>query len=1810
MKKKYIAILKKSCAVITAICFTFTIVADNLYASVNFDTAKSKKQYFEKKDKSDLNSFFSDKYGKVVSYNNNFSSTVVINIQDLHCDYSAQKNIAAIIDEISKKYNINNVYVEGGIDGIDTSFLSNINPQYKKDILERLLKDGKLTGTEYYSAMNDKTQLLKGVEEKDVYLDNIIRLNDIINLKKENFAYLSNINREIDFLKSKYLKSKNKNFDKLVKQSENKEISQEQFIIKLFNYAKQNNISLKNYENLKIYLSLFDSPVKNKKVQKELVEVLAVIKKSLSYDEYNQFVKLTSNLSDIQKIGSFVKNFCIENNIDLNKIYPNLNEFFILKEQSIRCNPIELVKEERKLIDLIRTSLSETETELEVAYLSDFEHFYNGYLSASLTAAQWEYVKLGLDKFKDLYAKYSISNDVAKLEKYSELLTQFYDVNTERNTIFVQKMGLDKVAAVSRTVADTDILSSAKKIVVLVAGGYHTDGINEILNKKGISNITITPNIADSTKDSRLQYEFLAQQQAMSVRQMIALGLISNATKREQILAIVNSLLLNQNLDGVNINILVQQLNQIFSQNITVSLAQDGKQLDFSFKDGSKQFVDIEDDIASIVEEQNKKDLSEGQLVRVTQDKLKNIIDLISKTSFNYGTEIFAPQIYQISKDVCLFMVENKWYLGNGAIWEIANSKYDGNTLDGVEPVVYEYMPEFMQEMLLSKQQSSDNRKKFSLKNLMKRIVSAILVIALTISVTACSLKKNETPIEYRYSPQIYYTLDDGTEFGDEILNELQHFETGEEGVYNSFLYSGMSPENTRFLTKQEINIISNQQNLYDQALVALMFIQQAQIAEENDDVYRKEILLENAASILSAIDSHDVLYKSNLEQLIVTGEILWVGIAATQYKLVTGGSDQFDNLIAKVDKHINMFYRNAGFIYGRADENWVSTEHILDAIAYYNLKLYCDNKYGNSVDFNVQTRLKSLSSYLYKELYDKENLTFYRGRNDNYYVLDTCSWGVQVLSMVEYMNPELFEFGLNGESYLKNIDVYALLDYAENHFSTTVEYNGNVYTNLYVAAEETNAPVMFEWTIQMAISYIIAANKSETEGDLSRAYEYRQKAEDIMRDVQNYSADLGFDYPPYVDQNGHKIYQKNGWIAYQVEFVAGLAQMQQYHYGSFYFPLDDTERKIEKTVPSSILPTTLTKLNNLISEGVFSIKKGLSVILNTETVKSLFNPLSFINSHFQTMGAKILTLVTAIMLLGSFGIFVIFIPIAFAVLSSIMIALGTNIGTHVIIDYRYFKSIGLNEAIDLYGKDKVKLTQNGLSINKEEEQNIPVYVINEKPKNAKDFNFKSVPIRIKTQKGNIVKCWIGNYNGVTVLFAEGAGYDVIVKEFNKTKQFETVYGKRTALKAKVDVIEVDMNNPNSSLRYSDTGNIIVGLNIVKTGGVIDLQKELSLLKNKKIESVTINQNIAIYIDDNINTLSTSQDFINVIDLYVKNENLGVNAKVLFSNEYIDRVLALLEQEQGSKELAQQKFIEIIKQLKDENKEVVVIFDEVSKNMDFNKYKQYGIFSYIAGNEYIDGITATKSQTKFVTNLSQIACFDGSLSIIKVSLFRKEIEQSSSIFTFLTSSLNLKEYMKNRSINFIKQVASNFDYNQIPEIGTDTVAKILKSETKFEDLKVYLNETDSISLYYLGLSNEEEKEAFINVILGRILVANYLREFDNNKDSFGLKNKKMEEILAAALVAKYNRDGSFDILSQVTLNENLTAAQFELEFEKMIMDKVSTGFKNGLSEISDPQSIDDIIKLIPLYAERNAELKTANVKVMEIQDIKGILSAA
>ena len=107
LKKNFNSI--KICAVFTAVCFLVSALGANLYALPQSEKINSKyEDVFNKV------SSISAEYGKITSSKDAQSDITVINIQDLHCHPQTQRNIAKIIGQISDKYNLKRVYVEGG----------------------------------------------------------------------------------------------------------------------------------------------------------------------------------------------------------------------------------------------------------------------------------------------------------------------------------------------------------------------------------------------------------------------------------------------------------------------------------------------------------------------------------------------------------------------------------------------------------------------------------------------------------------------------------------------------------------------------------------------------------------------------------------------------------------------------------------------------------------------------------------------------------------------------------------------------------------------------------------------------------------------------------------------------------------------------------------------------------------------------------------------------------------------------------------------------------------------------------------------------------------------------------------------------------------------------------------------------------------------------------------------------------------------------------------------------------------------------------------------------------------------------------------------------------------------------------------------------------------------------------------------------------------------------------------------------------------------------------------------------------------
>ncbi|MCL2335738.1 MAG: hypothetical protein FWC57_06710, partial [Endomicrobia bacterium] len=524
------------------------------------------------------------------------AKTVIVNIQDLHCHPEAQKNINKIIETLVKNYNVKSIFVEGGYGKISTSWLDAIeNKDLRDSIADGLLNQGRLTAAEYYAVKNNRSDLLFGLEDEKRHKENITRLGYILENKPKYDAVADRVKREIAYLDIKYAGERNKRFNRLLEKYKSGAVTADKFYSVLYKYVKNINeapdkynnilpITMSDYPNIQNYTELIKIGQKldMKRVYSQLQMLIGVLKERLPYRVYSSFLQATDNLSNADALSITLNALLDEYGLRgaING-YAQLDLF--LKTQALRANinPVKMIYEEKDLIEKVRIALSYDQTENEVAFLNDFQSYFADYLNNKLLATDYEYFAARFAKFRELYSKYAPTDALKSIEKDFPILDAYYNLNNERNEIFVnnitkklggpevqqlrndkderQKLGsivspsplageggtkslgeglpLTPLATLQTPhCSEKELLSSAQNVIIVVAGGYHSLGLQKLLSEKNIPVITYTPNVTSNVASAEKTYDEVIREQSTFLKEALAFTIASQATTREQFL--------------------------------------------------------------------------------------------------------------------------------------------------------------------------------------------------------------------------------------------------------------------------------------------------------------------------------------------------------------------------------------------------------------------------------------------------------------------------------------------------------------------------------------------------------------------------------------------------------------------------------------------------------------------------------------------------------------------------------------------------------------------------------------------------------------------------------------------------------------------------------------------------------------------------------------------------------------------------------------------------------------------------------------------------------------------------------------------------------------------------------------------------------------------------------------------------------------------------------------------------------------------------------------------------------------------------
>ncbi|MDR1194954.1 MAG: hypothetical protein LBL00_00580, partial [Endomicrobium sp.] len=603
----------KITALIVVNCFLLTSVYGEAVAVIadNARNADKFKQIFD-----DFALPYS--YGKITSSNFAGSDTVVINIQDLHSHPGVQKNISKIIDTFDKKYGIKNIYLEGSYGQLDTSWMSSFaDNDFREQALDAMINSGRLTGAEYYSAVSGRTKVIKGLENEKEYLENLQRFGKILESQDEISVILDSIFEDINVLKESHYNRQQKKLEELSQQYEQGKIEAKKYFTLLYKHTDKLGIDIYKYENINIYKSLLskEKSLDYKRISAELSMLLGKLKDLLPYQSYKMIVDNTANFSEMDKLYVCLIKLSKEYNINLELDFSALNKFLHYVELSQKINPLELIKEESKLVDEINERFSSSVEERNMVFMVSFQKYLRDFMSSKITADDYEYYEANNREFQTLWVKYIDNRKIELLDQYRKVADEFYKVNIDRNKYFFDNMdglkNISHVADVNTESAGTeDVIKSlkdAKNIYVVVTGGFHTQGLSEYLSEKGVSNITITPNVVDGIKAAEEKYYQIAKEQSKVLFQALAVVSLTELLTVSPDVAYKTIIEIIVSSGKTDIKSALEEINKFLSANmkngsanieyisdndIKLNIDAAGKKTTYSYNAARKEFVD------------------------------------------------------------------------------------------------------------------------------------------------------------------------------------------------------------------------------------------------------------------------------------------------------------------------------------------------------------------------------------------------------------------------------------------------------------------------------------------------------------------------------------------------------------------------------------------------------------------------------------------------------------------------------------------------------------------------------------------------------------------------------------------------------------------------------------------------------------------------------------------------------------------------------------------------------------------------------------------------------------------------------------------------------------------------------------------------------------------------------------------------------------------------------------------------------------------------------------------------------------------
>jgi len=322
-----------------------------------------------------------------------------------------------------------------------------------------------------------------GVEDQSQYEANVMALRASVPLKEKARDALLDYKKELMALKKRHYNKKLTEFD--TKYSSFKEgiLNVPAYVLYLDSLIPAQTQNLRNL----IEAVLLEGSIDLVKVEHERGRMLEVLVNKISEVESQTLLQYTN----LYRMGQasyggfygYLKGLCQSNGVDL-KNYPEMSLYiqYVLKSKAIDYQT--LIQDLNDLESEVQNKLAPTEPQKAIIQLTQNYYALQKLTQHSLTEKEW--------------SRY-LNND-PHTKPWIRPFENFYRLAVARNKTMVDRLA-------------TRFENSDVKTAVLVAGGFHTNGLVEGLKEKGFSILTLSPKITKIDENAPTSLDILASNQ-------------------------------------------------------------------------------------------------------------------------------------------------------------------------------------------------------------------------------------------------------------------------------------------------------------------------------------------------------------------------------------------------------------------------------------------------------------------------------------------------------------------------------------------------------------------------------------------------------------------------------------------------------------------------------------------------------------------------------------------------------------------------------------------------------------------------------------------------------------------------------------------------------------------------------------------------------------------------------------------------------------------------------------------------------------------------------------------------------------------------------------------------------------------------------------------------------------------------------------------------------------------------------------------------------------------------------------------------